>query len=128
MSRFNNLSAMTRLRSQALACCSALAIVGGAAPAFAQETPAGASTEPEAIVVTGIRSSLRSAAGIKKNSLAIVDAISSEDLGKFPDTNVAESLQRIGVTRSLALLRRGSRPVVRLVCGHVFDGGALRSQ
>lgn len=95
MSRFNSLTAMSRMRSQALACCSALAIVGGAAPAFAQETPAGASTEPEAIVVTGIRSSLRSAAGIKKNSLAIVDAISSEDLGKFPDTNVAESLQRI---------------------------------
>ena len=86
---------MSRMRAQALACCSALAIVGGAAPAFAQETPAGASSEPEAIIVTGIRSSLRSAAGIKKNSLAIVDAISSEDLGKFPDTNVAESLQRI---------------------------------
>ncbi len=95
MSRFNSLSAMSRMRSQALACCSALAIVGGAAPAFAQETPAGASSEPEAIVVTGIRSSLRSAANIKKNSLAIVDAISSEDLGKFPDANVAESLQRI---------------------------------
>ncbi len=95
MSKFNSLSAMSRMRAQALACCSALAIVGGAAPAFAQETPAGASSEPEAIIVTGIRSSLRSAASIKKNSLSIVDAISSEDLGKFPDTNVAESLQRI---------------------------------
>ncbi|GEO01607.1 TonB-dependent receptor [Novosphingobium sediminis] len=95
MSQFNNLTAMSRLRSQALACCSALAIVGGAAPAFAQDSAAAGVSEPEAIVVTGIRSSLRSAAGIKKNSLAIVDAISSEDLGKFPDTNVAESLQRI---------------------------------
>ncbi len=95
MSQFNSLSAMSRMRIQALACCSALAIVGGAAPAFAQESPAGAASEPEAIIVTGIRSSLRSAASIKKNSLSIVDAISSEDLGKFPDTNVAESLQRI---------------------------------
>jgi TonB-dependent receptor len=95
MQKFNSLPAVSRMRAEALACCSALAIVGGAAPAFAQETPAGASSEPEAIVVTGIRSSLRSAAGIKKNSLAIVDAISSEDLGKFPDANVAESLQRI---------------------------------
>lgn len=95
MQKFNSLPAVSRMRAQALACCSALAIVGGAAPAFAQETPVGASSEPEAIVVTGIRSSLRSAAGIKKNSLAIVDAISSEDLGKFPDANVAESLQRI---------------------------------
>ena len=95
MSQFSNLPAMSRLRSQALACCSALAIIGGAAPAFAQESVAPEASAPDAIIVTGIRSSLRSAAGIKKNSLAIVDAISSEDLGKFPDTNVAESLQRI---------------------------------
>ncbi|MEB3067349.1 TonB-dependent receptor plug domain-containing protein, partial [Parvimonas micra] len=39
--------------------------------------------------------SLRSAASIKRNAPSIVDAISSEDIGKFPDTNVAESLQRI---------------------------------
>ncbi|MBX9884049.1 MAG: TonB-dependent receptor [Novosphingobium sp.] len=83
------------MRIQALACCSALAIVGGAAPAFAQETTAPDASAPPEIIVTGIRSSLRSAASIKKNSLSIVDAISSEDLGKFPDTNVAESLQRI---------------------------------
>ena len=95
MSQFKSLSAMSRLRTEALVCCSALAIVAGAAPAFAQDSVAATASEPEAIVVTGIRSSLRSAAGIKKNSLAIVDAISSEDLGKFPDTNVAESLQRI---------------------------------
>lgn len=49
----------------------------------------------EEIVVTGIRGSLSSAAAIKRNSDSIVDAISSEDLGKFPDSNVAESLQRI---------------------------------
>lgn len=95
MHTFNSLSATPRIRIKALACCSALAIVGGTAPAFAQETPDGASSESEEIVVTGIRGSLRSAASIKRNALSIVDAISSEDLGKFPDTNVAESLQRI---------------------------------
>lgn len=95
MSQFNSLSAVSRLRTQALACCSALAIVGGAAPAFAQDAAASGASEPEAIVVTGIRSSLRNAASIKRNAPSIVDAISSEDLGKFPDTNVAESLQRI---------------------------------
>ncbi|MFX8696482.1 TonB-dependent receptor plug domain-containing protein, partial [Acinetobacter baumannii] len=47
------------------------------------------------ILVTGILGSLRSAASIKRNAPSIVDAISSEDIGKFPDTNVAESLQRI---------------------------------
>ncbi len=47
------------------------------------------------IVVTGIRSSLRQAVDIKRNGQGVVDAISAEDIGKFPDTNLAESLQRI---------------------------------
>ncbi|WP_321163188.1 TonB-dependent receptor [Sphingomonas sp. Leaf412] len=86
---------------------SALAI---AAPAAAQDTAAtvgnpGASeiqTPPVAaeetgddLIVTGIRASLREAVDIKRNSQGVVDAISAEDIGKFPDTNLAESLQRI---------------------------------
>ncbi|MGY4397158.1 TonB-dependent receptor [Sphingomonas sp. UYAg733] len=47
------------------------------------------------IVVTGIRASLRASADIKRDSQGVVDAISAEDIGKFPDTNLAESLQRI---------------------------------
>ncbi|MDP5279683.1 TonB-dependent receptor [Sphingomonas sp. DG1-23] len=47
------------------------------------------------IVVTGIRASLDRAIDIKRNSSGVVDAISAEDIGKFPDTNLAESLQRI---------------------------------
>jgi len=47
------------------------------------------------IVVTGIRASLREAVDIKRNGQGVVDAISAEDIGKFPDTNLAESLQRI---------------------------------
>ncbi len=49
----------------------------------------------EDVVVTGIRASLREAVDIKRNSQGVVDAISAEDIGKFPDTNLAESLQRI---------------------------------
>ncbi|HEY6527786.1 MAG TPA: TonB-dependent receptor [Cellvibrionaceae bacterium] len=49
----------------------------------------------EEVVVTGIRGSLDKAMDIKKESVGVVDAISSEDMGKFPDTNLAESLQRI---------------------------------
>jgi iron complex outermembrane receptor protein len=49
----------------------------------------------EEVVVTGIRSSLRQAMEIKRSSEQIVDSIASESLGKFPDTNIAESLQRI---------------------------------
>lgn len=49
----------------------------------------------EEVVVTGIRSSLRAAMDTKRDSYGVVDAITAEDIGKFPDTNLAESLQRI---------------------------------
>ena len=58
-----------------------------------------AAAEPQSIVVTGIRASLQQSRDIKKNATGVVDAISAEQIGKFPDTNLAESLQRIpGVT------------------------------
>lgn len=49
----------------------------------------------EVIEVTGILNSVIKAMDIKRSSTGIVDAISAEDMGKFPDTNLAESLQRI---------------------------------
>ncbi|HWI85903.1 MAG TPA: TonB-dependent receptor [Sphingomonas sp.] len=61
-----------------------------AAPA----APADVATGDE-VVITGIRASLERSIAIKRNSTGVVDAISSEDIGKFPDTNLAESLQRI---------------------------------
>nr|WP_010133221.1 TonB-dependent receptor [Microbulbifer agarilyticus] len=54
-----------------------------------------ASTTLEEVSVTGIRQSLTNAMDIKRDSAGVVDAISAEDIGKFPDTNLAESLQRI---------------------------------
>ena len=51
--------------------------------------------ETEVIVVSGIRGSLIKSQDIKMDANTIVDAITSEDIGKFPDQNVAESLQRI---------------------------------
>lgn len=69
-------------------------IVGGAVlinPAFAQEQ----SQELEEIIVTGLRGSLMQSMDIKRDAIGVVDAISAEDIGKFPNTNVAESLQRI---------------------------------
>jgi TonB-dependent receptor len=62
------------------------------APVSAQETP---DNDLEVIQVKGIRGSLIQAMDIKRSSSGIVDAISAEDIGKFPDTNLAESLQRI---------------------------------
>lgn len=78
----------------------AIAIVASGA-AHAQD--AGADKAPKAtgadesttIVVTGVRQSLRNALDVKRKSSVIVDAVSAEDVGKFPDTNVAETLQRV---------------------------------
>ena len=49
----------------------------------------------EEIVTTGIRGSLQRSMDVKRSASGVVDAISAEDIGKFPDQNLAESLQRI---------------------------------
>lgn len=49
----------------------------------------------EEVVVTGVRYSLSQAVEVKRNSMQIVDALVAEDLGKFPDNNVVEAMQRI---------------------------------
>jgi TonB-dependent receptor len=84
---------------------SALAIATAPGVAFAQDAtatggqPGSAEAQDapaeEEILVTGIRASLQQSAEIKRNAQGVVDAISAEDIGKFPDTNLAESLQRI---------------------------------
>jgi TonB-dependent receptor len=73
------------------------ALMGGTAllgtgAAFAQESnPA----ELDEIVVTGLRGSLQASMTTKRDAVGVVDAINSEDIGKFPDSNLSESLQRI---------------------------------
>jgi iron complex outermembrane receptor protein len=71
-------------------------------------------SEPiEEVIVSGVRESLRKALDVKREANSIVDAISSEDIGVFPDENVAESLQRIP---GIALTRErgeGSRLSIR---------------
>jgi iron complex outermembrane recepter protein len=55
----------------------------------------------EEVVVTGFRQSLNVALEEKRNETAAIDSIVAEDIGKFPDSNLAESMQRIpGVTLS----------------------------
>jgi TonB-dependent receptor len=79
-----------------LAGTSAMALMGMAQVALAQDAPPAEGTaDGDEIVVTGIRASLAASADIKREGQGVVDAISSEDMGKFPDTNLAESLQRI---------------------------------
>ena len=49
----------------------------------------------EEVIVTGIRASLTQSLDMKRDATGVIDAINAEDIGKFPDTNLAESLQRI---------------------------------
>lgn len=76
---------------------SLVAMAMAAPPALAQQkqAEADAPAEAEEIVVSGIRASLQKSLSLKRDTLGVVDAISAEDIGKFPDTNLAESLQRI---------------------------------
>ncbi|HVQ12184.1 MAG TPA: TonB-dependent receptor [Vicinamibacterales bacterium] len=70
-------------------------IVGGAVlinPVYAQEQ---SSEELEEVVVTGLRGSLKASMETKRDAIGVVDAINAEDIGKFPDTNLSEALQRI---------------------------------
>lgn len=96
-----------------------LALLGGVSamalvqPAFAQEVEEDETRVEDTVVVTGIRGSLMSSMETKRNADGIVDAISAEDIGRFPDQNLAESLQRItgvSVDRSLG---EGSSVTVR---------------
>lgn len=57
--------------------------------------PQGDDPGAEAIVVTGFRSSLASALNEKKQETVAIDTILAEDIGKFPDANLAESMQRL---------------------------------
>jgi len=73
-----------------LACTVGTAAMLTAAPTMAQDN-----SSEDVVIATGIRSSLKQSLDVKRDSNQVVDAISAEDIGKFPDTNIAESLQRI---------------------------------
>jgi iron complex outermembrane receptor protein len=58
-----------------------------------------AQSADQTVTVTGIRRGIESAISVKKNADGVVEAISAEDIGKLPDTTIAESLARLpGVT------------------------------
>ncbi len=116
------------------------ALLGFTGTANAQQTTPPATTPPseaasdttgEDIVVTGYAGSLRQAIELKRNANAVVDSISAEDIGKFPDRNVAESLahipgvsidRRFGEGEKVAIL--GTDPALNRM---LLDGHALAS-
>ncbi len=83
----------------------------GMVPAAAQDS---SGEVIEEIVTVGIRSSLTSSMVQKRDAQGVSDGIIAEDIGKFPDTNLAESMQRItGVSIDRTSIGEGSRVTVR---------------
>jgi len=85
------------------------AILGGvsaaaSAPLLAQNAAAPAADtqgggELQEVVITGIRASLQKSLDIKQQAVGVVDAISAEDIGQFPDATIGSAIARIpGVT------------------------------
>lgn len=82
---------------------SLLALSGGISPVWAEEVTPEEENTDEVITITGIRGSLTQSMHQKREESGVMDAINAEEMGKFPDTNLAESLQRItGVAVSRA--------------------------
>ena len=63
-----------------------------AVPAVAQDAPSG---QIQTVEVTGIRASMAKSLAVKRDSSANVEVITAEDVGKMPDKNLADSLQRL---------------------------------
>jgi iron complex outermembrane receptor protein len=83
-----------------------LALAGTALPVFAQQAapapaaPASAASAPqaqqlEAVTVTGIRASREKSLDQKRNADTLVEVVTAEDVGKMPDKNVADAIQRV---------------------------------
>ena len=72
-----------------------LGIVSTPVLAASADSNAQKTDELEEIVITGIKASLKASLETKRDAVGVVDAINSEDIGKFPDTNLSEALQRV---------------------------------
>ena len=119
----------------ALSIVAALGVTGTAA---AQDAPKTDPKDLDTVVVTGIRGSVEKSLDVKRDAKAHVEVITAEDVGKMPDKNVADSLQRLpGVTISSAgaseggfdendrVSMRGTNPSLTLtqINGHPVSSG-----
>lgn len=119
------------LKQKPLAAAVSMAVLGLAAmPALAQDTTGAATMQT--VEVTGIRASMAKSLAVKRDSAANVEVITAEDVGKMPDKNLADSLQRLpGVAvrtdydEAEKVSMRGTNPDMTLIIfnGHTVSGG-----
>ena len=115
------------LNQKPLAAAVAMALGVAALPALAQDTT-GASTM-QTVEVSGIRASMAKSLNVKKNAGANIEVITAEDVGKMPDKNLADSLQRLpGVVvrtdydEAEKVALRGTNPDMTMI---LFNGHAI---
>jgi len=129
---------MTRFQVKPI-CAAIMLMTAYGAPALAQTTDStsldadAAQPAPAVVQVTGMRQALRSAEQIKRDSLQVVDAINADDIGKFPDRQVGDALQRVagvqvgrdrGQTTSVSI--RGLTDVATTIDGNEIFTAAKR--
>ena len=134
------------LKPTPIAAAAALALLSAALPALAQQAPptdnkpaeAKPTTKLETVVITGIRASREQSLTQKRNADSIVEVITAEDIGKLPDKNVADAIQRIpgvnissgaggegGFSENDRVSIRGTSPTLTqtLINGHAVGTG-----
>ncbi|HZZ94321.1 MAG TPA: TonB-dependent receptor [Usitatibacter sp.] len=124
-----------KMKQKPVAAAVSLALAG-AWPAYAQQAPA--PETKETVTVTGIRGSIEKSLETKKNADTVTEVVTAEDIGKLPDKNIADAVQRLpGVTTSSAsggeggfdendrVSLRGTNPSLTqtLVNGHSIASG-----
>lgn len=95
--------------------CSGVSMLALSSGAVAQDTAAAATApaEDQVVIVKGVRGSQLRAVDIKKRAIAQVDGISAEDIGKLPDTTIADSLQRVPGIQIIREAGEGARVNIR---------------
>ncbi|WP_028101722.1 TonB-dependent receptor [Pseudoduganella violaceinigra] len=84
-----------RLSPVAAGCAVFVSAIAGSAYAQTAATGQAAEAPMQSVTVSGIRRGIEDAISVKKNATSIVEAISSEDIGKLPDSSIAESIARL---------------------------------
>jgi len=124
-----------KMKQKPVAAAVSLALAG-VVPAYAQQ--AATPETKETVTVTGIRASIEKSLDTKKNADTVTEVVTAEDIGKLPDKNIADAVQRLpGVTTSSSaggeggfdendrVSLRGTNPSLTqtLVNGHMVSSG-----
>jgi iron complex outermembrane receptor protein len=103
-----------KFKKGVLASSISLILASGTAPMVMAAEEAKAEKDIEVIQVTGIRGSLKANLNAKRFANAVVESVNAEDIGKFPDKNIAETLQRVsGVTINRGFTGEGNEVSIR---------------